>query len=92
MWFDDGQTTGRLMVMDVQTTAGFTAGTPVPVSAPGIDKPFFSWRPYDVTPDGKRILIVAAPQSGSRGTAVPRVEINVVLNWFTELQQRVPTR
>jgi len=41
---------------------------------------------YAVFPDGKRFLFV-------ENAARPEVrELRVVLNWFTELQQRVPTR
>ena len=39
---------------------------------------------FDVTGDGQRFLMVKNDSAGAR--------LNVVLNWFTELQQRVPTR
>ncbi len=42
---------------------------------------------YAVHPDG-RFLFVTKPISAAGGT-VPR--INVILNWFEELKQRVPT-
>jgi serine/threonine-protein kinase len=43
---------------------------------------------YDISRDGKRFLMLkTAPASPA--TAPP---VSVVLNWFTELQQRVPTR
>jgi hypothetical protein len=45
-------------------------------------------RNYDVTPDGRRVGLFPA-EAAPAGRAA---SINVVLNWFTELQQRVPTR
>jgi serine/threonine-protein kinase len=42
---------------------------------------------YDVSPDGRRLLVVE--QAGEE--AAPR-QIQVVLNWFTELQARVPSK
>ena len=40
---------------------------------------------WDIAPDGERMLMirVAAP--------APTKQINVILNWFEELKQRVPT-
>ena len=39
---------------------------------------------YDVSPDGQQFLMVKEEAGSGR--------LNIVLNWFTELQQRVPTR
>ena len=39
---------------------------------------------YDVTRDGQRFVMVKDDTSSGR--------LNIVLNWFTELKQRVPTR
>ncbi|MEO5741464.1 MAG: hypothetical protein ABIS29_12810, partial [Vicinamibacterales bacterium] len=48
----------------------------------------FASRTYDVSPDGLRFLMIKDNVSGA-----PKLPgIIVVLNWFTELQQRVPTR
>lgn len=41
---------------------------------------------YDVTPDGQRFIMI---KSGEKPATVSR--INVVLNWFEELKQRVPS-
>jgi hypothetical protein len=43
---------------------------------------------FDIHPDGKRFVMVTM----GNPPAPPRNQINVVFNWFTELQQRVPTR
>lgn len=44
-------------------------------------------QPYDVSPDGTRFLMMKVAEQ-----AAPKVDIIVVRNWFTELQQRVPAR
>jgi hypothetical protein len=41
---------------------------------------------YDVSPDGRRFLML----KGGEQEAAP-TQINVVLNWFEELKQKVPT-
>jgi hypothetical protein len=42
---------------------------------------------YDVTSDGNSLLMLKPLDQ-----ALSASRLNVVLNWFTELQQRVPTR
>jgi hypothetical protein len=44
-------------------------------------------RNYDVSPDGQRFLMLKPVESQSSAPA----QINVVLNWFEELKQKVPT-
>ncbi len=47
------------------------------------------YRDYDMSPDGKRLLMVFP--AGQPDTGEPRrPQINVVLNWFEELKARVP--
>jgi len=43
----------------------------------------------DISPDGKRFLMMKEP--GISATEGPR-RINLVLNWFEELKQRVPVK
>ena len=45
-------------------------------------------RHYDVSPDGRRFLMVTA--GGTENTETGRAEIHVVLNWVEELKARVP--
>ncbi len=45
------------------------------------------YRMYDPTPDGKRFLVMLRRNENTR-----RQQINIVLNWFEELKQRVPVR
>jgi hypothetical protein len=47
-------------------------------------------RTYDISPDGSRFLGVTSPQQAAPGGDA--AEINVVLNWFEELRQRVPVK
>ena len=49
---------------------------------------------WDISPDGKRFLMVKPPQSTSGATAgsPPRQKINIVLNWLEELKQGVPVK
>lgn len=47
-------------------------------------------RNHDVGPDGRLVGIVAGGEGGSTPAAAQ--QINVVLNWFEELKQRVPTK
>ena len=49
-----------------------------------------AFRTCSGTADGQRFLVTVPVGSGDTGdTAGPR--LNVVLNWFEELKQRVPT-
>jgi hypothetical protein len=41
---------------------------------------------YDVSPDGQRFLMLKAAEQATAPN-----QINVVLNWFEELKQKVPT-
>jgi serine/threonine-protein kinase len=45
------------------------------------------YRLYDVSPDGKRFLMILPAAETTR-----RPQINIILNWFTELRQRVPVK
>jgi hypothetical protein len=47
---------------------------------------------YDVTPDGKQFLVVQSASTSTADRARPTLQINVVLNWFRELQERVPVK
>ena len=48
-------------------------------------------RNHDIAPDGKHFIAVAdAAPNGSAAPTAP--QIRVVINWFEELKQRVPTK
>jgi eukaryotic-like serine/threonine-protein kinase len=46
-------------------------------------------RPWDVNPDGKRFLMMKDNTTTGKPAETPR-KINIVVNWFEELKQRVP--
>jgi hypothetical protein len=45
---------------------------------------------YNVTPDGKRLLVIARTSGVEPASA--RQHINVVFHWFDELKRLVPTK
>jgi hypothetical protein len=84
---------GHLVSVDVRTQSGFTFGQPKPIPIPGAILGG-NGRNYDITPDGKQFVVVVPPPNapGESQTRRAPQQINVVLNWFTELQQRVPVK
>ena len=87
-------TPGGVMGVTVETREGFTASPPTLI----IEGSYFGpqqglrGRTYDITPDGTRFLMLkeAAPADTDDPFA-GLTQIHVVLNWFEELQARVPT-
>ena len=76
----------KMMAVDVTTRAGFTAGKPRML----FEGPYLptagSFPYYDVSPDGQRFLMLKPSESQANAPT----QINVVLNWFEELKQKVP--
>jgi Tol biopolymer transport system component len=78
----------KIMAVEINTTSGFEPGKPRML----FDGPYlptsgsFPW--YDVSPDGQRFLMLKPVESG----ATAPTQINVVLNWFEELKQKVPVK
>jgi Tol biopolymer transport system component len=93
LWSHDGKqlvfaSLGRLMVADVQTKPAFAVSEPksLPITFENTQG-----RPYDITQDGKTFLVMQRPaESGSSERLA--LQIDVVLNWFRELQERVPVK
>ena len=77
----------KMMAVGITTQPSFTVGKPqmlfegpyAPIAA--------ATRNYDVSPDGQRFLML---KTSEQAQAAP-TQINVVLNWFEELKQKVPT-
>jgi Tol biopolymer transport system component len=75
----------KMMAVDIATQPSFAAGKPrmlferpyVPTAA--------TIQNYDVSSDGQRFLMVKSGEQEAAPT-----QINVVLNWFEELKQKVP--
>jgi len=77
----------KMMVADVKIAPTFTAGKPRML----FEGPYWSnipLRGYDVAPDGRRFLMV---ESKEQPPAPALAEMVLVLNWFEELKQKVPT-
>jgi serine/threonine-protein kinase len=77
----------RLMVVSLDTSAGFKAGLPRMIFEGYVS--LISGTNYDVSPDGQRFVMVQGSQTAG---AVGPTELRLVLNWFEELKQRVPTK
>jgi serine/threonine-protein kinase len=77
----------KMMAVDIATQPSFAAGKPR-VLFEGQYAPTQGTSPnYDVSADGQRFLMLKpVEQTGAAPT-----QINVVLNWFEELKQKVPT-
>ncbi len=76
----------KMMAVEVATETAFSAGTPKLLFEGGHERSPVAGANYDVTPDGQRFVMIQAGAPDSAAT-----QINVVLNWFEELKQRVPT-
>jgi serine/threonine-protein kinase len=81
---------GGFEAVSVTTQPTFAFGNPVAVPHPFQLGPAAARRTYDITPDGQFVGLIPAGQAEALTPVAP--EVQVVLNWFTELQQRVPTR
>ncbi len=84
-----------LTTVSVATGATFSAGKPVKVLNTryyaGSTTRGYDLRGYDVSPDGRRFLMVKENAPGNT-PASPSTAIVVVLNWAEELKQRAPER
>ena len=76
----------KMMAVDIIMQPTFSAGKPrMLFEGPYVPTPR-SFPDYDVSPDGVRFLMLK-PSAELQGPS----QINVVLNWFEELKQKVPT-
>ncbi len=83
---------GTLMSVSVAPGAAWSAGTPTRV----VQKPYFGEstvsapRPYDVSPDNQRFLMLK--RAGDLDQPPPPATVVVVQNWVEELKRLVPVR
>jgi serine/threonine-protein kinase len=77
----------KMMAVDITTQPGFAAGKPKVLFAGQYLPTPGTLSNYDVSPDGQRFLMI---KPGEQAQGRP-TQINVVLNWFEELKQKVPT-
>jgi serine/threonine-protein kinase len=81
-----------VMAVSVETEGSFKSGKPEFLfRGPYVVLGANEGHPWDISPDGKRFLMMKGAGSASSTTGGPR-KINIVLNWFEELKQRVPTK
>ena len=78
----------------VETKPTFSLGTPKALfRSTYVGTGVSSGTPWDISPDGKRFLMMKEPSAQGQATAAPAPrKISVVLNWFEELKQRVPVK
>ncbi len=97
LWSPDGKelfflspgTARQIMAVEIQSQRGFAFGKTTLLPISGISAP--GARPYDITPDGK-YFVVMVPKSQAAPDKAPAEQINVTLNWFEDLKQRVPVK
>lgn len=76
----------KMMAVEISTLPGFAAGKPRQLFEGHYLLNQFALPNYDVSPDGQRFLMLKP----SEQTGTAPMQINVVLNWFEELKQKVP--
>jgi WD40 repeat protein len=100
LWSPEGKeiiyhnpSTNRFVVVNIKTAPSFTFGKPITLPIEGTLHPVPGERNYDITADGKQLVVVfPASTTPSNSTKPPTQQINVVLNWSEELKQRVPVK
>ncbi len=75
----------KMMSVDIATQPSFAAGK-LRLLFEGPYQPLPAATNFDVSPDGQRLLML---KPSAAAEAAP-TQINVVLNWFEELKQKVP--
>jgi hypothetical protein len=87
LFFIDGQ---RLAAAPITYEPTLRVGAPTrlfEIAAYFLEVPGRSW---DVDPSGERFLMIRTPGRGARDGEQPAARIDVVVNWFEELNARVP--
>jgi hypothetical protein len=77
----------KMMVVDITTEPTFSVGKPKVLFQGPYEPTPATFPYYDVTQDGRRFLMLKPVESAETSPT----QINVVLNWFEELKQKVPT-
>ncbi len=86
--FQAGAGARRIIGIDVSTNGAVTVTNEQALPIQGF-LAFGTYRSYDIMPDGEQfVVIIPADQTETSESARP--QINIVLNWFEELKERVP--
>jgi serine/threonine-protein kinase len=93
-WSRDGRelfflSARRMMLVSVETEPHFSASRPKVLFKFDFDPTHYHGRGYDISADGKRLLVVQRPTPTAGETTTPTLQ--VTLNWFEELKRLVPT-
>ena len=94
-WSPDGEVVfylgpGDLVVAQLETEPTFSRSTPESaLSTSGYVLPGNTARRYDISPDGRFLMLKPATAETTDGASSP--ELIFVQNWFDELQRLVPT-
>lgn len=103
LWSRDGRelfyhSGDAIMAVSVKTEPAFSMETPrvlfrgsylfSNIAQLPIYRSLYSW---DLSPDGKRFLMIKPPGAAPSAEGGPR-RIHIVLNWFEELKQRAPVK
>jgi serine/threonine-protein kinase len=87
----DNPAASQIGVVRINTKPTFSFGEPLIFSTAGLQSknPAGNPRVWDVAPDHKRLIgVIDAAETANSGEAA--LQINVVLNWFTDLRAKVP--
>ena len=90
LFYRPASTTARttLRSVDIVTEPGFAFSNEQRLAIEGFIVVGY-YRDYDITPDGERLVMVF-PADQTEGGETSRPQVNIVLNWFEELKERVP--
>jgi hypothetical protein len=98
VWSPDGRRLyyvarpGGFESVAVQTKPGVAFGNPVLIASPFALMATTVRRSYDITPNGKFVGLVSPTGDAAPGASALNQPIQVTLNWFDELKQRVPVK
>ena len=81
--------TGQIFARTISLKDGLTFGREQLMPVPRYVGFGSGYRSWDVSSDGTRFLMVLP---AGEQTVESRLRINIVLNWFRELQERVPVK
>ena len=79
------------MAVPITPGANLTLGRPSVVVKGPYGSPGYNGRDYDVSPDGKRFLLLKDVET-SGSTKPPPPEVRLVLHWVNELERLVPPK
>ena len=78
-----------VMGLRIEASATWAAGPPTRVIAGRYYRAAGFARQFDVSPDGRRFLMIKS--AADTGQPSPTTDIVIVQNWFEELKRLVPT-